>query len=79
MQWSIWSAVPEHQYRVLGDTGGGEGVAGGVVDNHTMIASTLDTLQIHQVRKYYKESELGGCYYELTVQWVSHILSQDLC
>ena len=43
MQWSIWSAVPEHQYRVLGDTGGKEGVAGGVVDNHTMIASTLDT------------------------------------
>ena len=54
----IWSAVPEHQCRVLGDTGRGKGVvggvaggvAGGVVDNHTIIASTLDTL-IHQVRR----------------------------
>ena len=33
-------------YRVLGDAKGREGVAGGVVDNHTMIASTLDTLQM---------------------------------
>ena len=64
MQWSIWSVRPDNQYRVLADSGSGfsssgrgfEGMAGG-----PMIASTLDTLQIHQVRTLITNCKVGIC------------------